>query len=72
MDFVEIFNPTRRFYTLKTGTWVEFHKPGDLSSQRLARRGYVRAMTDTLAFVVDEHTWHEVCDRVSSPTALTY
>ena len=30
MDFVEFFDPTRQFYTLKPGTWVEFHKLGDL------------------------------------------
>ncbi|KAH9171227.1 hypothetical protein EDB89DRAFT_2179677 [Lactarius sanguifluus] len=58
MDFVEFFDPSRWFYTLKPGSWVEFHKPGDF--QRFARRGYVRAMSDTLASVVDEHTWNEI------------
>ena len=70
MDFVEFFDPTRRFYTLKPGTWVEFHKPGDF--RHLAWHGYVRKIIDTLAFVIDEHTWNEVFDRVSMQTELTY
>ena len=68
MDFVEFFDPTHRFYTLKPGTWVEFHKPGDFKHS--ARRGYVREMADMLAFIVDEHTRNEVCDRVSSPAGV--
>ncbi|KAF8268376.1 hypothetical protein EI94DRAFT_1700269 [Lactarius quietus] len=58
MDCVEFFDPPRWFYTLKPGTWVEFHKPGEF--QHLTRRGYVNKLTYMHAFVVDAHTRNEI------------
>lgn len=64
MDAMEIFDPPHRYYHFKEGDWVEFRQPRD--PRHRTRRGYVRAVEDTHALVIDEHTLAEVSDVMSS------
>ena len=64
MDAVEPFEPPHLYYRFKEGVWVSFRQSTDRES--LTRRGHVKAVTDTHATVIDEHTFTEVSDPIYS------
>ncbi|KAH9019731.1 hypothetical protein EDB85DRAFT_2153546 [Lactarius pseudohatsudake] len=58
VDAVEPYDPPLNFYRVTVGTWVEFNRQREVDQTK--RRGYVRVVQNTLAFVVDEHTLEEI------------
>ena len=63
-DAVEPFEPPRLYYRFKEGDWVSFRQSSDRGSH--TRRGHVKAVTDTHATVIDEHTFTEVSESLYS------
>ncbi|KAH9162307.1 hypothetical protein EDB89DRAFT_2079838 [Lactarius sanguifluus] len=57
MNAVEPYDPPLNFYQVTVGTWVEFNRQREADQPK--RRGYVRVVQGTLAFVIDEHTLEE-------------
>ena len=64
MDAVEPWSPPANFYRFTPGLWVHF--TGPIDSRRLKRRGYITEVEGGLVTVVDEHTFAEVSNKLSS------
>ena len=48
------YTPLRSFYRFTQGTWVHFSVPSDF--ERPKHRGYIIAVDDAQALIIDEHT----------------
>ena len=64
MDAVEPYTPPANLYRFTPGLWVHFVGPSD--SERPKRRGYITAVEDVHAVVIDERTFTEVSDHLYS------
>ena len=70
MYYVTPYNPPHTFYQFKPGTWVDFRGPKD--TERPKRRGWVYSVEDTHALVIDERTYTQVREHISTKTRLTF
>lgn len=62
MDAVEPYTPAFNFFQITPGLWVHFSGPTD--TDRPKRRGYISAVEDAHAVVIDERTFTEVCEEM--------
>ncbi|KAI9429356.1 hypothetical protein H4582DRAFT_2065376 [Lactarius indigo] len=56
-DMAEPYDPPLDFYRAKEGSWVKFNRRKGMDHAK--RRGYIRAVKDTHALVIDEHSLEE-------------
>ena len=66
---MEPYAPPPSFYRFTQGTWVHFSRPNNIEQPK--RRGYIIAVEDMQAVVIDEHTFSDVCVQNSAQTYLT-
>ena len=64
MDNLEPWSPSTNYYQFKPGLWVNFSGPID--SKQLKRRGCITSVEDGHVVVVDERTFGEVSNKISS------
>ena len=64
MDDLEPWSPSTNYYQFKPGLWVNFSGPID--SKQLKRRGCITSVEDGHVVVVDERTFGEVSNKISS------
>ena len=61
MDAIEPYTPAPNYFQITPGLWVDFSGPRD--TDRPKCRGYITAVDDAHAVVMDERTFTEVCDE---------
>ena len=64
MHTVEPWSPPTNFYHLTPGLWVRF--TGPIDNGQLKHRGYIMEVDGGLVTIVDEHTFVEVSNKLSS------
>lgn len=64
MDAIEPYSLPANFYQFTPGVWVHFSGPRD--SERPKRRGYITSVEDGHVLVIDERTFTEVSNKISS------
>ena len=62
MDAIEPYTPALNFFRITPGLWVHFSGPTDTDRPR--RRGYITAVEDAHAVVIDERTFTEVYEEM--------
>ena len=64
MDTMQPCPTPANFYRFTPGLWVNFSGP--INSKKLKCRGYIILVEDGHVVVVDEHTFGEVSNKISS------
>ena len=64
MGAMEPWSPPADFYCLTLGLWVRF--TGPINNGQLKCRGYITEVEGSLVTIVEEHTFAEVSNKLSS------